>query len=124
MNRHLVSPRFAVVGIVLAVVVAVAMVLARRYRSLEVEWGSSRGSTAEALSNLHEGMTLEEVTSYLQQRGIAFRVDSGDDGPLVAGIDRKSTVAGQVTQTSEQQIEFDARRRLRGLRTWSTISSR
>jgi hypothetical protein len=124
MKRLLFWPRFAVAGIVLAVVVLVAVALARRYGPLDVEWGSAPGSEVGALSDLREGMTLEEVTAHLRQHGVAFTVDSGVDGPLITGIGRKSTTDGRVTQSSEQQIEFDARRRLRAMRTGATLQSR
>ena len=124
MKRVLFSPRFVVAGIVLAVVVLVAVVLDRRYGPLDVEWGSTPGSEVGALSDLREGMTLEEVTAHLRQRGVAFTVDSGVGGPLITGIGRKSTTDGRFTQSSEQQIEFDAQRRLRAMRTGATIQSR
>lgn len=124
MKRLLSSPWFAVAGIVLVVVVLVAAVLARRYGPLDVEWGSNHESPGGALSGLREGMTLEEVTAYLQQHRVAFRVDSGVDGPLITGIGRTSTTDSRATRSSEQQIEFDARRRLRAMRTWATIQIR
>jgi len=64
------------------------------------------------------------VIGMLRQHGVAFTVDSGVDGPLITGIGRKSTTDGRVTQSSEQQIEFDARRRLRAMRTGATLQSR
>jgi hypothetical protein len=124
MKRLLFSPRFAVAGMVLAAVVLVAMVLARQYGPLDVEWGSNHESPGGALSGLREGMTLDEVTAYLQQHRIAFRVDSGVDGLLITGIERTSSADKRATRTSEQQIEFDARRRLRAMRTWATIQVR
>ena len=124
MKQLLSSPWFAVPGIVLAVVVLVAMEFARRYGPLDVEWGSNHESPGGALSGLHEGMTLEEVTAYLQQHRIAFRVDSGVDARLITGIWRTSTTDSRTTRSSEQQIEFDAQRQLRGMRTWATIQTR
>jgi MFS family permease len=118
-----VSPRFAVARVVSTVMVLGAAVLALRYRQLEVE-RAHRSAVRALTRDLRDGMTLEEVTGYLRQRGIAFTVDSGDGAPIITGIGRGSTSGDRITTSTEQQIEFDAQRRLRGFRTAATIQSR
>ena len=114
-------PWRAVAGTVVVLVVLAAAVLARRSRRLELE---RREAFATLTRDLRPGMPLAEATEYLRRRGVAFTVDPGDDRPVIVGIGRASTEDGRVTQTSEQQIEFDARRRLRAFRTATTIRSR
>ena len=121
MNSQAALPWRAVAVAVVAVVVLAAAVLAWRSRRLEIE---RREAFAALTRDLRPGMPLEEATEYLRQRGIAFTVDSGDDGPVIAGIGRASTADGRVTQTSEQQIEFDAQRRLRAFRQMDVIRGR
>jgi hypothetical protein len=121
MDSRAASPWRAVAFAVLAVVVAAAVLLAWRSRRLET---ARRDAFSALTRDLRPGMPLDDVTGYLRQRGIAFTVEAGDDGPVVAGIGRESTSDGRVTQSSELQIEFDARNRLRAFRQVDVIRGR
>ncbi len=107
--------RRAVAVAVVAVVLLAVIVGAGRERRRAM---ARRG----AFRDFRPGMPLADVAESLRQRGIAFTVDSGDDGLVIAGIGRTSTAGG--AQSTEQQIEFDAHGRLRAFRTQSVLRGR
>lgn len=107
----------AVLAAVLAAAGSIAAARARESRRADLG-GRTRDVTGRMLTrDLPPGTPLAVVTAYLRRQRIAFTVDSGGDGPVVAGIGRVSSTDGAITQIQEIQIGFNPERRLRAFRT-------
>jgi hypothetical protein len=103
-------------AILVAAVSAAAAVVWRLRRRDRIELALGRD-----LQPPQPGMPLAEVTAHLRRLGVDFTSDSAADGTTLVRFGREVARDGTVT---EQQIVFDARDRLLGLRSHAQIRGR